>query len=80
VAKADQLEIERQRIEAQKEIAGMQVAANAAAKKDQLAKQQETEGMRMGIQAAQQKAQMQHQRAQAHINRMNQNRTPRKEG
>lgn len=76
-AKADQLDIEKARIAAQKEIAAMQVAANAAAKKDQLARQQQTEGMRMGIDAAKHKAQMQMQRAQAHQNRMAQNRVPR---
>jgi hypothetical protein len=51
-AKADQIRIEESRIEAQKEIAAMQVGAQSAAKRDQLAKQQETEGMRMGIDAA----------------------------
>lgn len=76
-AKADQIRIEESRIEAQKEIAAMQVAATAAAKRDQLAKQQETEGMRMGIDAAKHKAQLQQQRAQAHMNRMTQNRVPR---
>jgi hypothetical protein len=76
-AKADQLEIEKARIDAQKEIAAMQVAANAAAKKDQLARQQETEGMRMGIDAAKHRAQLQQQRAMAHQNRMAQNRTSR---
>jgi hypothetical protein len=69
-AKADQLEIEKARIAAQKEIAGMQVAATAAAAKDKLAKQTELEGTRMGIDAAKHRAQMQQQRAQ-------QNRTPR---
>jgi len=63
-AKADQLEIEKERIAAQKEIAAMQVAANAAAKKDQLAKQQETEGARMGIDIAKHRAQMAVQQAQ----------------
>jgi hypothetical protein len=51
-AKADQLRIEEARIEAQKEIAAMQVAANAAAKRDQLNKQQQLEGTRMGIDLA----------------------------
>jgi hypothetical protein len=78
-SKADQLEIEKSRIMAQKEIAAMQVAAVAAAKKDQLDRQQETEGMRMGIEAAKAKAQLHHQRAQSHQNRVAQNRTPRKE-
>jgi hypothetical protein len=69
-AKADQLEIEKARIDAQKEIAAMQVAATAAAARDKLAKQQELEGTRMGIDAAKHRAQM----AQ---NRASQNRAPR---
>jgi hypothetical protein len=76
-AKENQQQIEMARIAAQKEIAAMQVAANAAAKRDQLAKQQATEGARMGIDIAKSKAQMQQQRAQAHQNRMTQNRVPR---
>ena len=63
-AKADQLRIEESRIAAQKEIAAMQVAATAAAKKDQLARQQETEGARMGIDVAKHRAQMAVQQAQ----------------
>ena len=63
-AKADQIRIEESRIEAQKEIAAMQVGAQSAAKRDQLAKQQETEGMRMGIDAAKHRTQMAMQRAQ----------------
>ena len=51
-AKADQIRVEEARIEAQKEIAAMQVAAQAAAKRDQLIKQQETEGTRMGLEIA----------------------------
>jgi hypothetical protein len=69
-AKADQLEIEKARIAAQKEIAAMQVGANAAAARDKLAKQQELEGTRMGIDAAKHRAQMAMQKA-------SQNRTPR---
>lgn len=42
----------------------MQVGANAAAKRDQLAKQQEAEGVRMGIDIAKHKAQMAVQMAQ----------------
>ena len=57
-AKADQIRIEEARIEAQKEIAAMQVSATAAGKKDQLARQQETEGVRMGIDAAKHRAQL----------------------
>jgi hypothetical protein len=63
-AKADQIRIEESRIEAQKEIAAMQVGAQSAAKRDQLAKQQETEGMRMGIDAAKHRTQIAMQRAQ----------------
>lgn len=63
-AKADQIRIEESRIEAQKEIAAMQVGAQVAAKRDQLNKQQETEGMRMGIDAAKHRAQMAVQQAQ----------------
>ena len=51
-AKADQIRVEEARIEAQKEIAAMQVAATAAAKRDQLEKQQQLEGTRMGIELA----------------------------
>jgi hypothetical protein len=51
-AKADQIRVEEARIEAQKEIAAMQVAAQSAAKRDQLEKQQQLEGTRMGIELA----------------------------
>jgi len=73
--KADRLRIEESRIAAQKEIAAMQVAAQAAANRDKLMKQQETEGMRMGIDAAKHRAQITTQNAQ----RNQQNRSPRKE-
>jgi len=63
-AKADQLEIEKSRIEAQMQIAAMQVSATAAAKRDQMDRQQQTEGVRMGIDAAKHKAQMAVQMAQ----------------
>ena len=82
-AKADQLRIEESRIEAQKEIAGMQVSATAAAAKDRVEKQQELEGARMGIDMAKHKAQMANNRAQQAQNRMQQqpqNRTPRTKG
>jgi hypothetical protein len=72
-AKADQLEVEKSRIEAQKEIAAMQVGATAAAAKDKLKQQMEAEGVRIGIDAAKHRAQLAQQRAM-------QNRTPRKEG
>jgi hypothetical protein len=63
-AKADQIRIEESRIEAQKEIAAMQVGAQVAANKDKAARQQETEGMRMGIDAAKHRAQIAVQQAQ----------------
>jgi hypothetical protein len=63
-AKADQIRIEESRIAAQKEIAAMQVAANAAAQKDKLNRQQESEGMRIGADIAKHRAQMSIQQAQ----------------
>jgi hypothetical protein len=63
-AKADQIRVEEARIEAQKEIAAMQVAATAAAQKDKAQRQQETEGARMGMDAAKHRAQMAMQAAQ----------------
>ena len=63
-AKADQLEIEKSRIEAQMQIAAMQVSATAAGKKDQLERQQQTDGMRIGVDAAKHRAQMAVQMAQ----------------
>jgi hypothetical protein len=63
-AKADQIRIEESRIEAQKEIAAMQVGAQSAAKRDQLNKKMESEGVRMGLDAAKHKAQMAMQRTQ----------------
>jgi hypothetical protein len=63
-AKADQLEIEKSRIEAQMQIAAMQVSATSAAKRDQLQKQQQTEGVRLGLDAAKHRAQLAVQAAQ----------------
>ena len=63
-AKADQLEIEKARIEAQKEIAAMQVAATAAAAKDKLQKQQLIDGAKLGADIAKHRAQMAVQSAQ----------------
>jgi hypothetical protein len=56
--KADRIRVEEARIEAQKEIAAMQVAATAAANKDKARRQQETDGMRIGADIAKHKAQM----------------------
>jgi hypothetical protein len=56
--KADQLELEKQRIAAQKEIAGMQVGAKTAKDKAELESKQRIEGLRIGAQIGQQKAQL----------------------
>ena len=56
-AKADQLEIEKARIEAQKEIAAMQVAASSASQRDKLSKTIELEGTKLGVQIAKERAQ-----------------------
>ena len=58
-AKADQLDIERQRIESQKEIAGMQVGAKTAKDRAELEARMELEGVRLGSQIARDKAQPQ---------------------
>lgn len=63
-AKADQIRVEEARIEAQKEIAAMQVGASSAAAKDKLRQQMEAEGARMGIDVAKHRAQMATQQAQ----------------
>ena len=57
-AKEDQLEIERQRIEAQKEIAGMQVGAKAAKDKADLEAKMEMEGLKIGTEIARTKEQL----------------------
>ena len=48
-AKADQLDIERERIAAQERIAGLQVGVKAATSQRELSARQQSEGMRMGI-------------------------------
>jgi hypothetical protein len=55
--KADRIRVEEARIAAQKEIAAMQVGANAAAARDKLNKQIELEGVRVGVDIAKHKAQ-----------------------
>ncbi len=54
--KADQLEIERERIEAQKEIAGMQVGAKAAKDRQEFEGRMELEGIKVGSQIAKERA------------------------
>ena len=48
----DKLELEQMRIEAQKEIAGMQVGAKIATAKNDLDAKQEAEGLRIGVEIA----------------------------
>ena len=57
-AKADQLDIEQERIASQKEIAGMQVGAKAAKDKEELQSRNQLEGLRVGADIAKNKAQM----------------------
>ena len=56
-AKADQQDIERERIAAQIDIAGMQVGAKIAKDKAELAAKQQTEGLKVGVQVARDLAQ-----------------------
>jgi hypothetical protein len=57
-AKADQIRVEQSRIEAQKEIAAMQVSAKAAESKDRLNKQMELDGSRLGVEIAKHRSQI----------------------
>jgi hypothetical protein len=57
-AKNDQMEIEKSRIEAQKEIAGLQVGAKAQKDKLDLDSKMQLEGLRIGSEVARNKAQM----------------------
>ena len=77
--KADRIRVEESRIEAQKEIAAMQVAATAASNKDKAQRQQETEGMRIGAEIAKHKAQMSSQNAQRAAQSKQFNKFPKKE-
>jgi hypothetical protein len=57
-AKADQLELERSRISAQKEIAGMQATVKAQSDKASIASKEKIEGFRLGSDVGKAKAQM----------------------
>lgn len=63
-AKAAQLTIEQARIDAQKEIARMQIAATSATARERVTKQHETEYNRMSLDAAKHRSQMNQQRFQ----------------
>jgi hypothetical protein len=54
--KADRLDVERERIEAQKEIAGMQVGAKAAKDRQEFQGKMELEGIKVGSQIAKERA------------------------
>ena len=71
-AKAAQLTIEHSRIEAQKEIARMQVDANTAVARERVTRQQETEGVRMSVDMAKHKSQMAQQQRTAYMQRLQQ--------
>ena len=60
-SKADQLEIEKERIAAQKEIAGMQVGAKIQSEKAHLASKEKLEGMKIGNEVGRAKEQMRQQ-------------------
>jgi hypothetical protein len=61
-AKADQQDIERERIAAQERIAGMQVGAKVANEKAQLASKDQLEGLRIGAEISRNQAQMKQQK------------------
>ena len=68
-AKADQLEVEKARIAAQKEIAGMQVTAKAQAEKATIASKEKIEGAKIGADIGKSKAQMANQKQQPPSNK-----------
>lgn len=55
--KTDRLDIERERISSQKEIAGLQVGAKIATDKANLSSKEQIEGLRMGVQIAREASQ-----------------------
>jgi hypothetical protein len=69
-AKADQIRVEESRIAVQKEIAVMQVAANSAAKLDQMNKKAESDGARLGVDIQKHRAQMAMQNAQRTVQQL----------
>ena len=83
-AKADQLEVEKERLAVQERVAGMQVGAKIATDKANLSAKQQAEGLRMGIEVAREAAQQDHQKsmaadAQAHQKRLTQQEVPQEE-
>ena len=66
--KADQLEIERQRLASQEKIAGMQIGAKVQKDKLDAAAKERLEGLKIGVDIAKTKDQLNMQRAQAQRN------------
>jgi hypothetical protein len=64
-AQTDKIDIEQQRIQAQTQIAGMQVGAKVATSQAQLSAQQQEAGLKMGVQVAQAALTQQQQAEQA---------------
>ena len=58
-AKADEIDLERERIEAQKEIAGMQVGAKVAAEKAKFEGEMQIKGLEIGSKIAKDRMDMQ---------------------
>jgi cytochrome b len=77
-AKADQIEIEKARIMAQKEIAGMQVGAKTAKDKADLESKQRLEGMRIGAQVGQAKEQMNNEKTRLAVDLLKHNSSQKK--
>ena len=59
--KADRLDVERERIATQKEIAGLQAGVKIATDKANLSAKEQMEGLRIGVDIAREQAQMQNQ-------------------
>ena len=59
--KADRLELERERIDTQKEIAGLQAGVKIATDKANLSAKEQMEGLRIGVDVAREQFQMQNQ-------------------
>jgi hypothetical protein len=70
--KADQLEIERQRIASQERIAGLQVGAKVATDKANLSAQQQKDGLQIGVDIASTLSQRAHDAGMASDNRAHQ--------
>lgn len=77
-AKADQLEIEKQRILSQERIAGLQASIKAQKDNQDRAAKQEEAGARLGVDMAKTRAQLEQQRKQADQNRQAQQNQPQK--